>query len=430
MAYLSASAGNTYPAIDTLLELVRRGHELHVRVRACDVELMGALGLHAAAIDPGIEQIEVEDWRGRTQVDAFLRLIRGYYAWGKLEIPDLRQAIAEVGPDALIVDTNCMGGMYMAEASGLPWALYCPYPPAFRSDDVPPHGLGLRPARGPIGRARDRTYRSLGDRMVSAELRRFNGLRDGLGLGPLRRLDDQFLRSDRFIAFTAEPYEYPRSDWPPQVRLVGAGLWEPPSEPPRWLEDETRPIVLVTASTAFQLDAKLITAALDALAGENLAVVATTAAHDPAQFHPPANARVEQFLPHNPILARATCVVCHGGQGITQKALAAGVPVCVVPFSRDQFDVARRVQINDAGVRLHHRRLNPERLRAAVHTTITKRPGAQRVAQAFATAGGIPAAAAAIEELLTTPTGHNAQHAKREPAIAGRPARQKWPPWF
>jgi MGT family glycosyltransferase len=403
LAYLSASSGNTYPAIDTLLELAHRGHEVHVRVRASEVELLGTLGLHTAGIDPQIEQVEVDDWRGRTQTDSFLRLIRGYYEWGKLEIPDLRRAIAEVGPEALIIDSNCMGGMYVAEASGLPWALYCPYPPAFRSDDVPPHGLGLRPARGPLGRVRDRMYRSLGDRMLSGELRRFNELRRGLALPPLHKLDDQFLKADRFIAFTAEPYEYPRSDWPAQVRLVGPGLWEPPADPPDWLGAESRPIVLVTASTAFQLDAKLISTALDALAGENLAVVATTAAHDPVQFHAPANARVEAFLAHVPILARATCVVCHGGQGITQKALAAGVPVCVVPFSRDQFDVARRVQINDAGVRLHHKRLNPERLRAAVHTTINKRPGAEHVAEAFANAGGAPAAATAIEQLLTTP---------------------------
>jgi MGT family glycosyltransferase len=415
LAYLSASSGNTYPAIDMLLELARRGHEVHLRCRASDVELMRSLGLHAAAIDPGIEQVEVDDWRGRTQVDSFLRLIRGYYEWGKLEIPDLRRAIAEVSPDALTIDSNCMGATYVAEASGLPWALYCPYPPAFRSNDVPPHGLGLRPARGPLGRARDRIWRSLGDRMMSGELRRFNELRAGLGLAPLRKLDDQFLKSDRFIAFTAEPYEYPRSDWPPQVRLVGPGLWEPPAEPPSWLEEETRPIVLVTASTVFQLDAKLIATTLQALAGENMAVVATTAAQDPAQFQAPTNARVEQFLPHTPILARATCVVCHGGQGITQKALAAGVPVCVVPFSRDQFDVARRVQINDAGVRLHHRRLNPQRLRAAVHATITKRPGAQHAADAFANAGGPPAAATAIEELLTTSARHNPQNSDREP---------------
>ena len=207
--------------------------------------------------------------------------------------------------------------------------------------------------------------------------------------------------SDRFIAFTAEPYEYHRSDWPPQVRLVGPGLWEPPAEPPAWLEAESRPIVLVTASTAYQLDAKLIATALEALADEDVAVVATTAAHDPGQFQAPANARVEQYLPHAPIIARASCVISHGGQGITQKALAAGVPVCVVPFSRDQFDVARRVEMNDAGVRLHHKRLSPKRLRAAVQTATGKRPGAERLAQAFASAGGPSAAATAVEELVT-----------------------------
>jgi MGT family glycosyltransferase len=401
LAYLSASSGNTFPAIDMLLELRRRGHEVHVRCRASDVDGYGALGLRAAAIDPLVEQIEFDDWRGRSQVDSFMRMVRCYRECAKREIPDLRQASSEVNPDALIVDVNCFGGMFVAEASGLPWAVYCPYPPAFRSDDVPPHGLGLRPARGPLGKARDRIVRKFGDRQMAPELAQFNNLRTGLGLPAVRKFDDLLLRSDLFIAFTAEPYEYHRNDWPPQVRLVGPGLGEPLSEPPTWLEAESRPIVLVTASTAFQLDAKLIATALEALAGENLAVVATTAAQDPAQFRVPANAHVEQFLPHGPILARASCVVCHGGQGITQKSLAAGVPVCVVPFSRDQFDVGRRVQINDAGVRLHHKRLSAERLRAAVNASMAKRSGAERIAQAFAGAGGPSAAAAAVEELVT-----------------------------
>jgi MGT family glycosyltransferase len=414
LSYHSASTGNTFPAIDMLLELRRRGHEVHVRTRASDVGQFAALGLQAAPIDPRIEQIEVDDWSARTQIESFRRLIRGYYAWAQVEIPDLRQAIAEVGPDAVIVDSNCMGGMYLAEASGLPYAVYCPYPPAFRSDDVPPHGLGLRPARSGLGRARDRLWRRLGDRVLASDLLRFNELREGLGLPPLRTLDEQFLKSDLFIAFTAEPYDYHRSDWPPQVRLVGPGLWEPPSDPPAWLDPEGRPLVLVTASTAFQLDAKLIATALEALASEDVAVVATTAAQDPAQFHAPPNARVEQFLPHGRIVARASCVVCHGGQGITQRALSAGVPVCVVPFTRDQFDVARRVAVNDAGVRLHHRRLNPDRLRDAIHAAMTKRPGAEHIARAFADAGGSPAAASAIEELLS---GHERRD-EREQAVA------------
>jgi MGT family glycosyltransferase len=260
--------------------------------------------------------------------------------------------------------------------------------------------------------------RKFGDRQLAPELAQFNDLRTGLGLPAVRKSDDLLLRSDLFIAFTAEPYEYHRNDWPSHVRLVGPGLWEPPAEPPAWLETESRPIVLVTASTAFQLDAKLIATALEALAGENLAVVATTAAQDPAQFQVPANAHVEQFLPHRPILARASCVVCHGGQGITQKALAAGVPVCVVPFSRDQFDVARRVETNDAGVRLHHKRLNPERLRVAVHSAIAKRSGAKHVARAFKNAGGPPAAAQAVEELLTSRAGRTPTGGRSETMVA------------
>jgi len=97
--------------------------------------------------------------------------------------------------------------------------------------------------------------------------------------------------------------------------------------------------------------------------------------------------------------------------GITVKALSTGVPVCVVLFCRDQFDVARRVEVSDTGVRLPHRRLSAKRLRAAVHRAMTKRAGAQRIARAFAGAGGAGAAADGagaaadtIEELLPTGT--------------------------
>jgi MGT family glycosyltransferase len=400
LVYQSAASGNVFPAVDMLLELRARGHEIHVRGGEAEAERLGAAGMHTAKVDPRLEAFEIDDWRGRTQVDSLRRLIRAYAALAEFELPDLQRAIADVRPDALVVDINCHGGMYAAEASGLPWAVFCPYPPGFRSADAPPHGMGWPPARTMLSRLRDRAWWSLGDLLAAPELRPFNRLRTQLALAPIAKFDEHYLKSDVFIAFTAEPFEYPRGDWPGNVRLVGPGLWEPPAEPPAWLETETRPIVLVTASTAYQRDDKLIATALEALAGERFAVVATTGALDPTAFQAPSNARVEAFLPHRPVLARASCVVCHGGHGITVKALSSGVPVCAVPFCRDQFDVARRVEVSDAGVRLHHRRLNAKRLRAAVERTVTKRAGAERVANAFAAAGGPKAAADAVEELL------------------------------
>jgi UDP:flavonoid glycosyltransferase YjiC (YdhE family) len=155
--------------------------------------------------------------------------------------------------------------------------------------------------------------------------------------------------------------------------------------------------VLVTSSTELQRDKRLPRTALEALPPEGMSVIATTAAHDPDAFHAPQGSRVVRFVPHEPILERASCVVCHGGLGITQNALSAGVPVVVVPFGRDQMETARRVEFAEAGIRLSPRRLTPSRLTRAVHTAIDMREGAQRMSRLFAAAGGPAAAADAIE---------------------------------
>jgi UDP:flavonoid glycosyltransferase YjiC (YdhE family) len=154
----------------------------------------------------------------------------------------------------------------------------------------------------------------------------------------------------------------------------------------------------------FQDDGRLVTTALEALADEDVAVVATLPSAEVPQ-DVPANARVESFVPHAPILARAACAITHGGAGATQKTLAAGVPVCVVPFGRDQLEVARRVEVAGAGTRLPASRLNAGRLRASVRRAMTMRAGARRVAEGFVAAGGAVAAADAFEELARSGRG-------------------------
>jgi len=86
--------------------------------------------------------------------------------------------------------------------------------------------------------------------------------------------------------------------------------------------------------------------------------------------------------------------------GATQKALARGIPVCAVPFGRDQLEVARRVEVAEAGTRLPANRLRPDRLRAKTREAITRTTGARRVAAGFAAAGGPAAAATAVETRL------------------------------
>jgi MGT family glycosyltransferase len=180
--------------------------------------------------------------------------------------------------------------------------------------------------------------------------------------------------------------------------MVGPCCWEPPADPPTWLNEIARPLVLVTTSSEFQDDGQLVRTALDALAEEDVDVVATMPATE-LSGDVPANARVERFIPHTPVLGRAACAVTHGGAGATQKALASGVPVCVVPFGRDQLEVARRVEIADAGTRLPAQKLSAERLRKQIRLAMTKQAGAQRVAAGYTATGGAFAAADAFEAL-------------------------------
>jgi UDP:flavonoid glycosyltransferase YjiC (YdhE family) len=102
---------------------------------------------------------------------------------------------------------------------------------------------------------------------------------------------------------------------------------------------------------------------------------------------------------HGHVLERAAAVVCHGGMGIVQKSVTAGVPLAVVPFGRDQPEVARRVTECGAGVTLPSKKLTPERLRLAVREAIAKQPGAEAAGARLRASGGPDRFADEAEEL-------------------------------
>jgi MGT family glycosyltransferase len=404
LAYTSPARGHLFPITPILDEVLKRGHEVALRTLASQVELMRTRGFDAAPIDTAIERIEHDDYVARTPLGAQKRAMGVFCRRAEHDARDLQRAIDDVRPDALLVDINAWGALAVAEAWGGAWASWCPYPLPLPSRDAPPFGPGFRTARGAAGRLRDA---ALGPIMFGS-LERIvgpcvNAVRERVGVPPLSGAADLFLAPPLLLCLTAEPFEYPRSDWPENVRLVGPCDWDPPAEPPSWLEQVEQPIVLVTTSSEFQEDSRLVRCALEALAGEQLHVVATLPSSDATSFDAPANSRVLSFVPHGPILDRAACAITHGGMGATQKSLARGVPVCAVPFGRDQFEVARRVELAGAGTRLPAKRLNPKRLRAAVKEAIGCEEGARRIAASYRKAGGAVAAADALEELIGLP---------------------------
>jgi UDP:flavonoid glycosyltransferase YjiC (YdhE family) len=157
---------------------------------------------------------------------------------------------------------------------------------------------------------------------------------------------------------------------------------------PDWWDGSTEPLVYVSfgcaaAGNGFFPD--VYRGAVDALADAPVRVLLTVGTEvDPADLgDPPANVHVEPWVPQGAVMAHAAAMVGHGGSGSTLAAMAAAMPLAVVPLFADQPENADRVAELGAGVRVD----DVTGLRAAVDALLEDpayRAGARAVANEIA----------------------------------------------
>jgi UDP:flavonoid glycosyltransferase YjiC (YdhE family) len=139
--------------------------------------------------------------------------------------------------------------------------------------------------------------------------------------------------------------------------------------------------VHVTQGTLDNADLRrLLEPTIEALAGDDLLVVATTGGPDPGPLRSglPANARLERFIPHDVLLPHVDVMVTNGGYGGVQQALANGVPLVVAGDSEDKPEVAARVRWSGTGIDLRTGRPTPDKLAAAVRRVLAESSFAAR----------------------------------------------------
>jgi UDP:flavonoid glycosyltransferase YjiC (YdhE family) len=344
LAYTAPGAGQVFPLVPGLLALRERGHDVHLRTAPDLVAAIRRVGLAVEPVDPRIRKPPFEDHAGeRSPSQAAERLL--------IEQRDLERAAAETRPHALLVDAGAHGAVTAAPAARIPWALTLPS-------------------------------------LLQSQRARRSQL-------------EAFAAPNRVLVLAGEPLEHPPDDIPGHVRLVGAQLWDPPAPFPgdlSYLEVPGDPWVLVGCSTPRQAGVRLATTAIDALRDEPVRVIVTRP--DVGGLRSATNIRVESFVPHSRVLEHAAVVVCSGGVGLVQKAVAAGVPLVIVPLGGDQPEIARRVVELEAGVRISPECLSSRRLRVAVRDAMVGR-GHDRGAASRLRASGSPEAFADVaEELL------------------------------
>lgn len=418
-------AGHVLPMAAVAAALVTRGHEVVAYTgrrhgqRFADVGATWLPWQHAPDFDESDLPAtfpQVTDGRGPRAVTANLEHV--FLRTGAGQARDILEAGAF---DLLVSDQLAVGSALVAERTGTPWASVSLVPLALPSRDLPPFGLGLRPGRGAMGRARDATLRRTSALVLGRRLDRVAGeVRDSLGL-PATDVPalSAFYSPQLVLAHGVPEVEYPRSDLPAQVHFVGQLAPPPSGRPlPQWwpeLSDGERPLVHVTQGT-YDVDPEdLLLPAMAGLAGTDLRVAVATGGSDLPASRVPANARHAAFLPYDQLLPRTSVMVTNGGWGGVLAALAAGVPLVVGGATLDKPEIARRVVASGAGIDLRTGRPSPGKVRAAVDEVLTEprfRQRARAVGESLARHGGVIGAADLLERLA-----------------AGSPVRRDGNPW-
>lgn len=174
------------------------------------------------------------------------------------------------------------------------------------------------------------------------------------------------------VLYADAPGIFPMAELPASHQFLGPVLWSPPVEPPAWWDAlaTDRPVVYVTLGSSGSHEVLLTV--LEALSGEPLQVVASTAGAPLPATAVGAGVHCAPYLPGEQASARAALVVCNGGSMTTQQALCLGRPVLGIASNMDQFLNMDPVVRAGAGICLRADRADLPSVRAAVNSLLTK----------------------------------------------------------
>jgi UDP:flavonoid glycosyltransferase YjiC (YdhE family) len=263
-------------------------------------------------------------------------------------LPRLQATLEDWRPDVVLRDPNEYGAALAAELYRIPHARV-----SISLASTEKLALGL--AAGPV-----------------------DAVRRSVGLPPDPTGD--VMRDSPYLSVF--PRSLDEGEMPDTHRFRDPAWSEEPGELPDWWPGrEDQPLVYVTFGSVAGGFAEALPAysgALNAVGDLPVRVLLTVGRELDLDALPdaPANVRIERWVPQQDVLRHAAAAVVHGGSGSTLGAIAAGVPLVVVPLFADQPYNARRVAEVGAGLAVEPNRENVDAtiqpLRGALESVLSE----------------------------------------------------------
>jgi rhamnosyltransferase subunit B len=345
------SHGDVHPFLALGRILQDRGHEVRLVAPAMYESLSRSLGLQFVPVGT-IEQFE----RISSKADlwhptrSFQVLAEGV---AELLEPVYRAVVLnhERGRTMLVLSSLALAGRVAQETLRVPAASVHLSPAIFRSIENPARNPPLPVADWAPKWWNRLTYAAADllviDRALAGPL---NGFRASVGLGPVKRILNQWIHSpDGIIGLFPPWFAPPRGDWPRQASLTGFPLFDESDVTPmdRQLEeflDRGEPPIAFTPGSAMRHGQQFFATSVKAcrMLGRRGLLVSRHVAHVPA--HLPPEIRHVKYCPFSLLLPRCAAIVHHGGIGTASQALRAAIPQLVMPMAHDQADNAMRLR--------------------------------------------------------------------------------------
>jgi UDP:flavonoid glycosyltransferase YjiC (YdhE family) len=239
---------------------------------------------------------------------------------------DVRDVVAKLRSELMIVDCMLPAGLAAGEATGTPTVSLVHFP----------YGLA-------------RTQMLRGSGAWTTDRAQLNITRSSLGLEPATD-DLAAWESAELLLVTVPKWFDLATDYP--AKVVHAGPLGVTRGSQEASTAEGRPRILLSFSTTvMQGQVALIQRVCDALAGQAVDAVLTLGPAVSAEaINAPRNLETVAYADHDQLLPQTDAVITHGGLGTTLRALAHGKPLLLLPLGRDQqFNAGRAVELG-AGI--------------------------------------------------------------------------------
>ncbi len=320
---------------------------------------------------------------------------------------DLPDALREIGADMIVCDQTEAAGGLVARHLGMPYVSVANALPLNREPSVPPPFTSWR-----YDTSRWGTERNLGGYRVSDMLMRGHGtiiagFAEGWKLGRLRTIEDCASPLAQISQLVAG-LDFPRSELSECFHYVGPLRGGEPTLPEFSMpEGDGRPPAFASLGTLQGRRAGLFRRIADAgaQAGLHLVLAHGGGLSDDQARALPGRPEAFAFVPQAEVLAASRVAILNGGLNTVLDALAAGVPIVVVPIAFEQGATAARLERAGAGRAVSRHFLKAGRLSRAIRQVMEDASfaaAATRLRVEIRDAGGVAIAADIVQAVSTT----------------------------